>query len=56
VASVTWSTNTGSSGTASGTTQWSAAIPLLLGSNQVIIRSTDAAGNVSWRTVVVARR
>ena len=56
VASVTWSTNTGSSGTASGTTQWSAVIPLLVGSNTVIIRSTDSVGNMSWRSVVVARR
>jgi len=56
IASVTWSTNTGSSGTASGTTSWSAVIPLLIGSNTVIIRSTDAAGNMSWKSVVVARR
>jgi hypothetical protein len=61
VASVTWSTNTGGAGTASGTTpslstQWSAAIPLLVGFNQVIIRATDTAGNVSWRSVIVTRR
>jgi len=56
VASVTFSTNTGGSGTASGTTQWSASIPLLVGSNQVIVRATDTAGNMSWRSVVVTRR
>jgi hypothetical protein len=56
IASVTWSTNTGSSGTASGTTSWSAVIPLLIGSNTVIIRSTDTVGNMSWKSVVVARR
>jgi hypothetical protein len=62
VASVTWSTNTGAAGTASGTmqslttTQWSAAIPLLVGFNQVIIRATDTVGNMSWRSVVVTRR
>ena len=56
VASVTWSTNTGGAGTASGTTQWSAAIPLLVGFNQVIIRATDTAGNMSWRSVIVKRR
>ncbi|HEY7336803.1 MAG TPA: matrixin family metalloprotease [Bryobacteraceae bacterium] len=55
VASVTWSTNTGSSGTASGTAHWSASIPLLTGSNTVTIRATDGAGNSSWRTVVVSR-
>jgi hypothetical protein len=56
VASVTWSTNTGGAGMASGTTQWNAAIPLLVGSNQVIIRATDTVGNVSWRSVTVTRR
>jgi hypothetical protein len=56
VASVTWSTNTGKAGTATGTTQWNAAIPLLVGSNQVIVRATDTAGNVTWRSVVVTRR
>ncbi|HSP69302.1 MAG TPA: matrixin family metalloprotease, partial [Bryobacteraceae bacterium] len=56
IASVTWSTNTGSSGTAFGTTQWSATIPLLVGFNTVIIRSTDTAGNVSSKSVVVVRR
>jgi len=60
VASVTWSTNTGGAGTASSTTtslntQWTAAIPLLVGFNQVIIRATDTAGNVSWRSVIVTR-
>jgi hypothetical protein len=55
VTSVTWSTNTGQSGTASGTTSWSASIPLLVGSNVVTIRAYDAAGNSSWRSVVVTR-
>jgi hypothetical protein len=52
---VTWSTNTGSSGTANGTTSWTAEVPLLIGSNVVTIRASDAAANVSWRTAVVAR-
>lgn len=56
VAGVTWSTNTGGAGTATGTTTWSAVIPLLIGSNQVIIRTTDTLGNMSWKSVVVARR
>jgi hypothetical protein len=56
VRSVTWTTNTGASGTASGTTQWSAVVPLLVGSNAVTIRATDTSGNVAWRTVVVTRR
>lgn len=55
VASVTWKTNTGSSGTAAGTTKWSASIPLLVGSNTVTITATDTSGNRSWRSVVVSR-
>ncbi len=55
VASVTWKTNTGSSGTAAGTSNWSASIPLLTGSNQVTITATDTSGNSAWRSVVVSR-
>jgi hypothetical protein len=55
VTSVTWATNTGQSGTASGTTNWSASIPLLTGSNVVTMRAYDAAGNSGWRSVVVTR-
>ena len=55
VTSVTWSTNMGQSGTASGTTSWSAPIPLLVGSNVVTIRAYDTAGNSGWRSVVVTR-
>jgi Glucodextranase, domain B len=55
VASVKWSTNTGSQGTATGTSAWSATIPLLEGSNAVTIRVYDAAGNCGWRSVVVTR-
>ena len=36
------------------TTQWTAAIPLLVGFNQVIIRAYDTVGNMSWRSVVVS--
>ncbi len=53
--SITWSTNTGQSGTVSGTTQWSATIPLLVGSNAVTIQAANAAGNTTWRSVVVTR-
>jgi hypothetical protein len=55
VKTVTWATNTGGSGTASGTTQWSATVPLLVGSNTVTVRASDAAGNIGWRSVVVTR-
>jgi hypothetical protein len=56
VTAVTWSTNTGTSGTAAGTIQWNAMIPLLVGSNAVTIHAVDVAGNVSWRSVVVTRQ
>lgn len=55
VTSVTWATNMGQSGTASGTTNWSASIPLLVGSNVVTVRAYDGAGNMGWRSVVVSR-
>jgi Matrixin len=55
VASVTWATSTGASGTANGTTNWTAQIPVLVGFNQVTIRATDTSGNYSWRTILVTR-
>lgn len=55
VTQVTWATNTGASGVAGGTSAWSCAIPLLVGSNVVTIKAFDAAGNSSWRSVVVTR-
>ena len=56
VASVQWSTSTGNSGIASGTTQWSVRVPLLVGTNVVIVRASDRAGNTSWRALTVVRR
>jgi hypothetical protein len=53
---VSWATNFGSAGAASGTTAWSAAVPLLIGNNSVTVRAYDAAGNVGWRSVVISRR
>ena len=55
VSSVTWSTSNGDSGTAAGTTSWSAVVPLLTGTNVVTVRAHDAAGNSSWRAVTVVR-
>jgi hypothetical protein len=52
---VSWVTNFGGSGAASGTTAWSAAIPLLIGNNSVTVRAADGAGNVGWRSVVISR-
>jgi hypothetical protein len=56
VASVQWTTSTGSAGVAAGTTSWSAVIPLLVGDNMVTVRAFDAAGNSSWRAIDVVRQ
>jgi hypothetical protein len=56
VTAVTWSTNLGASGTAAGAASWTATVPLLPGSNSITIRARDAAGNQSWRSLVVTRR
>ena len=55
VAAVTWSTNMGYAGKATGTSQWTAAIPLVVGTNTIVITAADAAGNTAWRSVVVSR-
>jgi hypothetical protein len=53
---VTWSSSTNSSGQASGTTGWSADIPLLFGTNMITIVATNSAGTRVWRSVTVVRR
>jgi hypothetical protein len=54
-ASVRWSTSSGDAGVASGTTVWTASIPLLVGNTVITIRAYDAAGNSSWRAITVVR-
>lgn len=57
VTSVIWFTSNGAGGNATGTTNWSTPpIPLILGDNTITIRAFDAAGNMSWRVVLVSRR
>ena len=57
IAAVTWTASTGASGSAIGTANWSTpAIPLYIGSTTIIIRASDAAGNTSWRSLIVARK
>jgi len=56
VASVTWATSNGNSGTATGTSNWSTpAIPLYIGSTTIVITASDAAGNTTWRSLTVTR-
>jgi hypothetical protein len=53
--SVTWVNSLGPSGTATGTTNWLATIPLIRGINRLTVRATDKAGNYSWRTITISR-
>ena len=56
IAKITWQTAAGASGTASGTGTWVASgIPLLHGTNTVIIRAWDAKGNSAWSSVMAIR-
>jgi hypothetical protein len=54
--SVTWSNSAGGSGTAAGTTAWSAEIPVVPGTNTITVRAYGAGGAYSWRSVTVVRR
>jgi hypothetical protein len=53
VSSVTWSNSAGGSGTAAGTTGWSASVPLTSGSNAITVTAHDAAGNTSSDSITV---
>jgi hypothetical protein len=57
VTRVTWSTAFNRSGVASGTANWNTGlVPLLRGTNTIVIRAYDAAGNSGWRSLTVTRR
>ncbi len=54
VVTVTWSNAaTGESGTASGTTDWSASIELASGANVITVTAYDGAGNSTSATITV---
>jgi len=56
ISSIAWSTSTGLSGVADGTTSWrTPAISLYEGTTTITITATDTAGNTSWRAIVVTR-
>ncbi|HVW87548.1 MAG TPA: matrixin family metalloprotease [Bryobacteraceae bacterium] len=53
---ITWQTSTGSAGTATGTGHWLAtAVPVLKGTNTVVVRAYDAAGASAWAAIVVVK-
>jgi hypothetical protein len=55
VTSVKWTTSGGDAGIATGTANWSANVPLLIGNNTVTVLAYDAAGNSAWRAITVVR-
>jgi hypothetical protein len=57
ITQVTWQTSGGASGIADGVDRWSAPrIPLLTGTNTIVIRSFDAKGATAWASIVVVRQ
>ncbi|MEI6913612.1 MAG: Ig-like domain-containing protein [Armatimonadota bacterium] len=53
ITSVTWINNRGGSGTASGTTAWSASIPLQSGQNVITVTATDSNSQTLTDTLTV---
>ena len=52
-----WSNTLGNSGDAIGTTNWQiTGVPLLVGTNKITVKASDAAGNWGWRVITVVRR
>jgi len=56
VTTITWQTTGGASGTATGVGPWVAAnVPLLVGSNTIIVKAFDAGTDSAWASIVVVR-
>jgi len=56
ITKVTWQTSNGCTGTATGTSHWMvSSIPLLVGTNTIIVRAYDANGLNAWAAVVAVR-
>ena len=53
VSSVTWTNNGGGSTAATGTTSWTASVPLASGNNAIVVTATDAAGNTATASITV---
>ncbi len=54
VNTITWSNAaTGATGTAAGTTNWTASVPLAAGSNAITVTARDGAGNTASATITV---
>jgi hypothetical protein len=56
ISRVTWQTAAGATGTAIGTGTWLAqGIPLLVGTNTIILRAWDAQGSSAWAALIAVR-
>ncbi|HEX2139112.1 MAG TPA: Ig-like domain-containing protein [Woeseiaceae bacterium] len=56
VSTVSWSSDKGQTGTASGTSSWTVdQVPLELGANTITVTATDAAGDSRSDTIVINR-
>ncbi|MEP6716649.1 MAG: matrixin family metalloprotease, partial [Terriglobia bacterium] len=56
IAKISWQTSGGATGTGAGASPWLVAgVPLLVGSNTILVRAYDQKGNSGWSTVVVVR-
>lgn len=57
IAAVSWanSANPGEPTAATGTTAWSATVPLRIGTNTITVKATTTAGAVAWRDLTVVR-
>ena len=53
IAQVTWASDRGGHGSATGTENWIVAVPLLGGQNRISITARDAAGNTGTATIDV---
>jgi hypothetical protein len=56
VTNVTWTGAAGANGTATGTAAWTANVSLMMGTNAIVVRAFDAAGNSAWRSITVVRK
>ena len=56
VAQVTWRNSRGGSGTATGTTSWSATIPVRSGWNTITVTAIDTAGRTASQSITIKGR
>ena len=56
IAQVTWQSNSGATGTATGTTNWSVpSVNLYAGQNVILIRAFSNSGSTQWTSVEITR-